>query len=37
MRLREMMHDCRPMPNEDAELLGIFMTKVVEPLGMRRL
>ncbi|HEX6903801.1 MAG TPA: hypothetical protein VF789_29090 [Thermoanaerobaculia bacterium] len=37
MRLREMSHNCRPMPNEDAELLGIFMTKVVEPLGLRRL
>ena len=37
MRLREMSHDCAPRPNDDAELLGIFMTKVIEPLGMRRL
>ena len=37
MRLREMSHNCRPMPNDDAELLGIFMTKVVEPLKMKRL
>lgn len=37
MRLRRMMHHCTPMPNEDAELLGIFLSKVIEPLEMKRM
>lgn len=34
VRLREMNHRCPPRPGDEAELLGIFRSKVVEPLGL---